>query len=41
MDVKVGEIDSVMNGVYQHSIDNNDVNALIREVQGEQNIQTG
>ena len=41
MDVKVGEIDSVMNGLYQQSLDNDDVNALIREVQGEQNIQTG
>ena len=34
MDVKTGELDDVMNGVYQGQIDNAEVNNLIGEITG-------
>ena len=41
MDVKTGELDMLMEGMYAASIEQSEVNTLIQEVQSEQGMQIG
>ena len=41
MDVKTGEIDQAMEGIYGASISQDEVSSLLQEIQGEQGIAAG